>query len=87
MSDVYYTRIGDTHFLFLENNVLRLDDIYVFKFNLTSNDIYICYASDNRIATTRIVKTEKLENIFELFEWLVPKLTFTYDEKKDNGVR
>lgn len=77
-TNVYYTKNKSSHVLFLENTVITLFTIFILKYDEQKDIIIIRYTPYDycsSIHEVQIKKSETVEHVFELFEWLVPKLT------------
>lgn len=75
-TNIYYTKVNSIHKIFLLDTILSLDTIYIFKYDIERDRIVIYYTSNeySDIKNIEIRKAGSLDNVFELFEWLVSKL-------------
>jgi hypothetical protein len=73
---IYYIKHKSTHQLLLLDSVVCFHTIYLFKYDTDRDRIIIYYTTSeySGICLTEIYKAGTLDNVFELFEWLIPKL-------------
>jgi hypothetical protein len=73
---VYYSKTRIGHRIFLTNSIVDITSIYILRYDKEKDNIIIFYRTSDyeSIYKINIEKSGKLENVFELFEWLVPKL-------------
>lgn len=76
---IYYIKHKSTHQLFLSDRILYMHTIYLLKYDSERDRIVIYHTSSEYcgIEKIEIKKAGSLDNVFELFEWLIPRLTVT----------
>jgi hypothetical protein len=76
---IYYLKKKSIHQIFMLDSMFSFHTIYIFKYDVSRDTIVIYHTTSeySGVHTTEIKKNAILDNVFELFEWLTPKLTTT----------